>query len=346
MNIDSNSSVNLDNSSDNASSDFTQEDIMSALDEPEYDTESTQNNENAEPETKTDNSADNTSSKDNTQDKTTPSVKEGTSFSEYPAKFKNEDGTVNYDNLLKSYKELEPLLAQKAQWEKERAELLTYKDKFTQQQSQNEEIAKQQGYSSAQDMEQEYQLANLEANEYAKYLNYTENPENVRRMLLDYINNPNNDLLSDIELEFPANVIKTVAIAKERQRQQFQNYLKQQAETQKMSNIESVISKSVDSHNELFEYEPFRNLFLNTLHKYGDNFTQDDAQALMNTMVQMKELFKEEFSKQSNKDLQNKKAIDAITSIDNTNSAQQTSQNLDISKMNDKQLVKYLKDFV
>lgn len=343
MDLDTQAAV-MDNSS---ATDFTQDDIVAALDEPETTVQET----TTEPDN-TDNSDVNTSSEDNTQtqqkNKTNiPSLDEGVNISEYPQKFKNEDGTINYDNLLKSYKELEPLLSQKAQWEKERAELLPFKEQFEQQKKQEEENARQQGYNSALDMQQQYELVNLEANEYAKYLQYTEDPEKTRGLLLQYLQNPNDELLSDIELEFPSSIIKKVTIAKERQKQYFQQYAQQQAETQKMTNIENVISDAVEKHNELFNYEPFKALFINTLHKYGDNFTKEDAEILMNTMVQMKELFKEEFSKQSETKKQNDEATDKLAALSNTNSAPATSQkDPDISKMNDRELVRYLKDLV
>ena len=43
---------------------------------------------------------------------------------ECPDKFKDKDGKVDVNKLAKSYKELEPLLAEKSNWTKERAELL------------------------------------------------------------------------------------------------------------------------------------------------------------------------------------------------------------------------------
>lgn len=327
-----NEQTTVETADNSSASEISQEDIMSVLDEPEGNVE----NAKSEPED-TDNSAEeNESSKDNTQQQ-----------NEYPTKFKNEDGTINYDNLLKSYKELEPLLSQKAQWEKERAELLPYKEQYEKYTQQQEEAAKQQGFDSALDMEQQYALVSLEANEYAKYLRYTEDPEATRAKLLQYLQNPSDELLSDIEFEFPTDVVKNVTLAKERQRQQYQNQAQVQAETQMMSNIENVINESVEAHNELFEYEPFRNLFVNTLHRFGDNFTKDDALALMETMVQMKELFRKEFANQSDTKNQNTQATDKLSGMNVQNSAPAASQKeLDISKMTDKQLVKYLKDFV
>lgn len=334
------STGNVDNSS---AQEYSIEDIQNVLDEPTNEgsnnvAEKTDENDDTQSET-------DSSSQDNTQNK--PSSQEGANESECPEKFRNEDGTANVEKILKSYKELEPLINQKAQWEKERAELLPYKEQVEKQQQQYEENAKKQGFDSVEDMEYSYELANLTANEYAKYLRYTEEPEKVRQMLIDYANDPNDELLNDIEFEFPSEAIKRVTIAQERQKQYYQSIASKQAETQKMSNIENVIKYAVEKHNDIFDYEPFKKLFINTLTRYGGNFTNDDAEALIGTMVQMKDLFQKEFEKQSNKDLQNKQATDAIASINTANSAPAASQkDPDISKMSDKQLVKLLKDYV
>lgn len=321
-----NTSFDMDNSNITANESNIEE-IFELLDEPI--------------ETDTENNTENSSLPDEQ-----PTSKDNTQTIECPKKFQNEDGTANLEKVLKSYKELEPLINEKSQWEKERAELLTYKEELEKQKLEQEESAKKQGFNSALDMEQEYSLISLEANEYAKYLHLTENPEETRKMLIDYVQNPTSELLDDIELEFPASIIKKVAIAKEQQRQQYDNIAAQKAQMLKMANIENVISASVDDNNELFDYAPFKNLFINTLHKYGDNFTVEDAQMLINTMVEMKELFREEFSKQFETKIENDKTTDKLTSISNINSAPAASQNTDISKMSSGQLANYLKNFV
>lgn len=330
------STNNVDNSS---AQEYSIEDIQNVLDEPTNegsDKVAAKTDEKNDTQSETDTSSQDNSQKSSKEDK-----------NDCPEKFRNEDGTANVEKILKSYKELEPLMSQKAQWEKERAELLPYKEQFEKQQQQYEENARQQGFNSIEDMEHNYELANLTANEYAKYLRYTEEPEKVRQMLIDYANNPNDELLNDIEFEFPSEAIKRVTVAQERQKQYYQSIASKQAETQKLSNIENVIKYAVEKHNDIFDYEPFKQLFINTLNRYGDSFTNDDAEMLIGTMVQMKDLFQKEFEKQSNKDLQNKQATDAAASINTANSAPATSQkDPDISKMSDKQLVKLLKDYV
>ena len=262
-----------------------------------------------------------------------------------PDKFKNQDGTINIETVLKSYNELEPLLNEKADWQKERTELLEAKKQLDEINRLKEEQAKQAGYSSNQAMEQVFQIAKLEADEYAKYLQFTENPEEVKQKLINYANNPSAELMKEIELEFAPDINKNIAVLAERQRQQFEK----QAETQKFANIESVINQSVTENKELFNYEPFKQLFINTLYKFGDSFTFEDAKALISTVLEMKNLFKSEFEQQLNSKQQNDKATDKLASINNLNSAPIKNINItnsDIEKMSENELSKAIRQYI
>mgnify|MGYP006916117547 CR=1 FL=1 len=262
-----------------------------------------------------------------------------------PDKFKNQDGTINIETVLKSYNELEPLLNEKADWQKERTELLEAKKQLDEINRLKEEQAKQAGYSSNQAMEQVFQIAKLEADEYAKYLQFTENPEEVKQKLINYANNPTDELMREIEMEFSPEVNKKVAVLSERQKNQFEK----QAETQKFANIESVINQSVTENKELFNYEPFKQLFINTLYKFGDSFTFEDAKALISTVLEMKNLFKSEFEQQLNSKQQNDKATDKLASINNLNSAPIKNINItnsDIEKMSENELSKAIRQYI
>lgn len=220
------------------------------------------------------------------QQEPTAQTKQEDNSIDCPDKFKNEDGSINVENLAKSYKELEPLLNQKSTWEKERAELLKYKDKVDAFEKQQEQNAKSAGFDSALDMQQSYQVAQYEAKEYSKYLQYLddETRQTVQGLLYQYANNPSEDIMQQIEIEFAPEINKRIAVQADRMKRQFEEQKQTQVQTQQMSNIEDIISKSVDSNNELFNYEPFKNLFINALHKFGDRFTYEDAEVLMNAV--------------------------------------------------------------
>lgn len=281
-----------------------------------------------------------------------PEVKQETKDNsiDCPDKFKNEDGSINIENLAKSYKELEPLLNQKSTWEKEKAELLEYKKQFDAIQQQREQNAQQAGFDSALDMQQSYQVAQYEANEYSKYLQYLddETRQTVQSLLYKYANNPSYELMKEIEIEFAPEINKRIAVQADRLKRQFETEKQTKEQTQQMSNIEDIISKSVESNNELFNYEPFKNLFVNTLHKFGDRFTYEDAEVLMTAVKDLKSAFQEEFSKGNASTEANKKATDALAAITGQSSAPtgKGSKNVDINTISDSELDKLLNEYI
>lgn len=320
---------------DNSSSDADlQEQISAALDEPEATDDATD-------------TATETDKQDDVADE--PPVKDKKDNTiECPEKFLNEDGSADWSKVLKSYKELEPLVNEKAAWEKERAELLKSKQELDKIYQQQEENAKNAGYSSSLDMQQQYEIAALEANEYAKYLSYTDDPAQVRQMLVNYMNNPTPEQMADIEMEFAPEINKRVAIASERKRIEYETQQKKDAETSTISKIESVISQSVDENSEIFNYEPFKKLFLNAIGKYKDNFTFDDAKALIGMMTEMKGLYEAEFEKQHGIKVENDKDTDKLAAISGTNSAPAARQlsNADIDKMSTSELAKEIRKYL
>lgn len=268
-----------------------------------------------------------------------------------PEKFINEDGSINVKNLVKSYTGLEPLVNEKSAWEKERAELLKYKERVEAFDKQQEQQAKQAGFDSALDMQQSMQVAQYEANEYAKYLRYLddETRQNVQALLYQYSNNPSEDIMQQIEIEFAPEINKRIAVQADRMKQQFANEMQAQAQTQQMSNIENIISKSVDANNELFNYEPFKDLFIKTLHRFGDRFTYEDAEVLMNSVKSLKEAFAKELGVTNASNEANKQATDALAAITGQSSAPNSSvqsDKVDIINISDKDLDKLLDKYI
>lgn len=282
-----------------------------------------------------------------------PPVKEETKDNsiDCPDKFKNEDGSINIENLAKSYKALEPLVNEKSAWEKEKAELLEYKKQLEAINQQREQNAQQAGFDSALDMQQSYQVAQYEANEYSKYLQYLddETRQTVQSLLYQYANNPSEAIMQQIEIEFAPEINKRIAIQADRMKRQFEAEKQTQAQTRQMSNIEEIISKSVDANNELFNYEPFKDLFINALHKFGDRFTYEDAEALMTAVKNLKSAFEAEFQKSNASNDANKKATDALAAITGQSSAptsSTTSDKVDIRTISDSELNKLLDKYI
>ena len=317
--------VNVETSTDN--SEVTTEQILEAL-EPEQDVEPQDDKVDVEKE-ETQPSENKEEQPDNTE--------------EVPEKFISADGKADINKILKSYKELE---GYKSKLEKERADLLKIKEQADKEAQAKEQQARNAGYESVLDMQQKYEIAQIEANEYAKYLSVTDDPQEVLKMLQAYASNPSPELMKEIELEFAPEINKQIAIISDRKARDFEILKAQQAETQKYSNIETVISKSIEKNNDLFNYEPFKQLVIRTLARYGDNFTYEDSEILMDTMVQMKELFQKEFENNKNAQIQNNSATDKLSSISGQNSAPSASTPADISKLSDKELAKVIRQFI
>ena len=262
---------------------------------------------------------------------------------EYPDKFKKEDGTVDVERIFKSYSELE---SYKSKLEQERAELNKYKEQVEEMQKKREEEARNAGFNSAEDMQYMYQVAAFEANEYAKYLAYTDDPEQVRQMLISYQNNPSEKLMEDIEMEFSPDINKKVATASARAQAQHEAQMAQQAESGKLANIESIIGKTVDANSDVFNYEPFKKMFVSLLQKYGDAIQPEDAVLMANTMTEMKDLYRQEFEKLTGTKVANDNATDKLAALSDNKTAPAASQPVDWENLSEKELGKYIAKYI
>jgi len=260
-----------------------------------------------------------------------------------PEKFKNPDGSVNVDNLLKAYLSAEPIFNQKAAWEKEKAQLLEKVKAAEELQKQQDEGAKIKGYDSYNDMQMAYQIANIEANEYAKYLHLTDNPEEVRQMLINYANNPSPALMKDIEVEFGSDVNKQVAAASERQRIIFEQQLEQQKKDNIDNSVRNTISESVEKHEDMFNIEPFKKLFVSSLQRYGENFTPEDSEILINSVIELREYFRNEYANELKAKKENEKATDTISSLAPVGGSANTASAKDIDSMTEDEFAKAIR---
>ena len=115
--------------------------------------ETVTDNLNVEPENNSDNS--NTDKPENTDKTAVNDDEKGTKEEDsgIPKKFLKEDGTPDIENLTKSYRELEPLLNEKANWAKEKAELETKAKLADSYKQQQDIIAKNMGFNDFSDLE-------------------------------------------------------------------------------------------------------------------------------------------------------------------------------------------------
>ena len=231
---------------------------------------------------------------------------------EIPEQFLNQDGTVNVDDLLKSYSELQPLAEEKAKWEQEKTELQKQADYAKQIQEQALLQAQNLGYQNTEEYALITEIAGATANEYMKYLHTVEEPDKVRGLLALYSKNPTPELLERIEDEFSVDVVKNVSVLAERtknqiiQQQQEQRYetIRQEAET--------FVQNSIKDFPDWFKIPEFTNFFADALRVKGDSF---ETAAFIKHLENLKEYFKKEFIAEQNANKENKTELDNLKNL-------------------------------
>ena len=265
----------------------------------------------------------------------------------YPEKFL-ENGELNVDKLMDAYLNLEKHTSQQSvQRKAEQEELQRLREKEQEQQKRAQEEANRAGYETALDWQVAKEIANYEANQYSRYLHIIEDPEEraeVQQLLIDYEANPSKALLNRIEMEFAPEINKEISIEAFKMQQHYEQQKQQFAETQKMTNIENVISQSIESNEELFENEAFNTLFVNTLYRYGDNFTIEDANALMTAVKQMQVEAVEAYKKAVSVSNDNAKATDKLATMTGTNA--NTNVNKRVADMTPAEFDKFIEGII
>lgn len=262
---------------------------------------------------------------DNPEGQETPENTEDKS--QIPEQFLNQDGTVNVDDLLKSYNELQPLTDEKAKWEQEKTELQKQADYAKQIQEQALLQAQNLGYQNTEEYALITEIAGATANEYSKYLHTVEEPDKVRGLLALYSKNPTPELLERIEDEFSVDIVKNVSVLTERtknqiiQQQQEQRYetIKQEAET--------FVQNSIKDFPDWFKIPEFTNFFADALRVKGDRF---ETAAFIKHLENLKEYFRKEFIAEQNANKENNKELDNLKNLTPKTIQQNTSsRNID-----------------
>ena len=108
-----------------------------------------------------------------------------------PTKFLNKDGSTNISSLVKSYKELEPLMNEKSHWVKEKALLTSQLSKFR----------TQNLFSN---------LSKYSVEFYEKFLERSTDSEKAKSLIEQLKQNPSEESIKELEALFPADVVKEV----------------------------------------------------------------------------------------------------------------------------------------
>ena len=282
----------LENNSDNSNSEITTEE-----------TESKEGNENT----------DTTENQDNKQ--------------QIPEQFLNQDGTVNVDDLLKSYNELQPLADEKAKWEQEKTELQKQADYAKQIQEQALLQAQNLGYQNTEEYALITEIAEATANEYSKYLHTVEEPDKVRGLLALYSKNPAPDLLERIEDEFSVDVVKNVSVFAERTKNQILQAQQEQRLEVIKQEAETFVQNSIKDFPDWFKIPEFTNFFADALKVKGDRF---ETAAFIKHLENLKEYFRKEFIAEQNAKKENNNELDSLKNLTPKNIQQNiSSKNID-----------------
>ena len=260
------------------------------------------NQENTADTEETEEQTEETESEDETQDNIT----------KCPDKFLNTDGTVNVENLLKSYQQLEPLLNQKADWEKEKAILQKKAEYAEQLQLQQQSLALQQGYRNSEDMELSQEVANAVSNEYEKYLYTVSDPERVQGLLAVYSKTPNPAILDKIEEEFGVDVVKRVSVFAERYKNQVIERQNAEKYEQYKQEAQNFVKKSFDDYPDWFKIPEFVDFFKSALEVKGDAF---ETSALIGHLQKLKDVFRKEFEEELKLKSENEKEKDSLKNL-------------------------------
>lgn len=203
----------------------------------------------------------------------------------------------------------------------ELGELRKVKEEYDKIIQEREELAKAYKYNSAEEMQQAAQqirvdqdMANFIADEYAKHINEVDFPDEMRNLLMNYRNNPTDEMLKIIEDEFSKGTIKEVAAQKTMRQGQldyerYQARLKQEEEAVNQY-LTDVTTKYDDDR--YFKNDAFRNLYAVLFKSFGLGLETDKVIDLLEPYAQARiELAQKQKASQS----ENAQATDAIEGL-------------------------------
>lgn len=258
---------------------------------------------------------------------------------EQKAKFKTlEEAIIAHSALEKKLgensKELGELRKQKGEY-----------DNFKEQQL---KFVQKHGFNTVEEFE-EYQLeeqynkdlAGFEADEYLKYIDEVQDPDEMKKVLLKYRQNPDKEILDFIEAEFPMDVIKNVAGKLELAKGQLQNKKLEAQKEQFMNSAKEYLDVNVNKYSENFKNPAFAELYSEAFKALGTDLDTDLFVDLLNK-------YTESVIKNANLQKGMQQEYDDATDEMAGLSVGQT-HNLSekpLRAMSDKELASYIKKFV
>lgn len=187
------------------------------------------------------------------------------------------------DDLIKAYSELEQNQGKKSQ---EYAELKAKAEIVDNLQKKQQELAELYGFNNVDELQTslnqkkvDTDLANFVADEYAKHINKVEYPDEMRNLLLQYKQNPDNEVLSMIKNEFPIEIIEQVAVSTQNYKGQLEQLKNQALEKQEYERAEQYLQSNIAKYNEerYFQNQEFKNIYTELFKAFGTDLNTDYA---------------------------------------------------------------------
>ena len=177
-------------------------------------------------------------------------------LTEIPEKFRNKDGTANLSSLIKSYKELEPLINEKALWTKEKAALTSQLSAF-----QNKNTLSN--------------LSSLSAYLYERFLDKATDKDAAQGLIEQLKLNPTDETIKQLEQLFPEDINKNVLIKSSKMRDIIEMQMHQQIREQEFNEAESYLKTVVEKNFEALQNPVVADIFNEVFIRYGVGLDSD-----------------------------------------------------------------------
>lgn len=291
--------------------------------------------------------ADNSETIENTEPEKTDNSEEQTQTEKEPettqeeligGKFKTQE------DLLKAYQEQEK---QVGNMSNEVGELRKVKEEYDKILQQQNELAQAYGFNNAAELEEysqqlraDNEIASFTADEYLKSINECEFPDEMRNLLLQYKNNPSQELLDTIENEFSNSTIKNVAQKVAMYQGQLASQRQQALDEQQIAAAEEYLKDVTTKYNDdrYFKDEAFRNIFADLFKVYGPALKTDYVVDLLEKYAQSRI---SQFQKSTAQKNENANSTDAIEGL--TDNPGESSSSKSVLEMTPEELSKALR---
>lgn len=312
--------------------------------------EENKDNENDEKKEDEDNKEENPEDKTNDDEELEDDGKEV----EIPEKFKTKDGNLNLKAISKYIKDSETNFTQLSQknseLEKKQSELQEKATLAEALQKQQDELAKQFGFTDfnamqkrQQELQVNTQIASFEANSYAEYLALCEDPQGTRDLLIKYAQNPTPELAQLIDEAFPVDVHKKVATAVAGFKNQLASYNQEQEKARNIKEAEEHIENVVKNYADWFKNKEFTNFYGLAFQYIG---TDLDPQKLFPAMLALKNSWIEEYKAEIAAKKENQEAINQLQQLNPNSQTKNKPTNVDLNNISQSELDKLVGEYI